>query len=305
MIKLACWNIYYSHKLVEKKGPRNFQIGEDKRLANIVRIIREIDPDVFGIVECMPANKLRVFIRRYLPGYRFVIQGDSYRLNIALLYKPESLHVREVNFNRNRWKDKLGDDGRPVYYRWTRVPLLADIKDKPSGRRMLVAVVHPKSKKTFSYGEEGEREAYINRKRIVAEGRRLHTVLWEKAVRTPDYEKFLVMGDINDGPSFDQYEARILRSGLESHIGRVYEPDKVLHSFVDLSDERGISTTPASWGAPQLDHILYSHELAHGESLPRVVEDSGRVRDDLVDFSKGSGKKKDSDHVPVEVRVEL
>ena len=304
MTKVAAWNIYFSHKLIRKQNGQLI-VDQQGRLDNVVQIIKDMDPDVLGIVECMPADKLRYLLDNYLPGYDFVIQGTGWRLNLALIYKTANLEVKEVNFNRNRWKDQLGDDSQMKFYKWTRIPLIAEVKDKASGRVVLVAVVHPKSKKVYSSGAEGEAEAYDNRKRIVAEGRRLHSIMWQKARNRPEYEKFLIMGDINDGPWFDKYEARILRSGVESHIGRVYDPDTVLHSFVDLTDERGISTTPASWGAPQLDHMLYTHSLAHGDAKPRVVTDSGRVRNDLVDFSSGSGKTTDSDHIPVEVRIDL
>jgi len=84
----------------------------------------------------------------------------------------------------------------------------------------------------------------------------------------------------------------------------VLDPDRLLYSFVDLSDEVGIPTTPPSWGAPQLDHILYTRPMARGSALPRILPGSGRVRTDLVDFSAGSGKATDSDHVPVEVLAE-
>lgn len=304
MTKFACWNIYFSHKLIKKSGD-NLSVDQQGRLDNIVEIIKNIDPDVLGIVECMPKDKLKYLIDNYLPGYRYVMQGNSSRLNLGLLYKSEMLEVREVNFNRDRWKDQLGDDSQLRFYKWTRVPLIAEVKDKASGRVVLVAVVHPKSKKVYSSGAEGEAEAYNNRKRIVAEGRRLHSIMWQKAGIKPEYRKFMIMGDINDGPWFDKYEVRILRSGVESHIGRVYEPDTVLHSFVDLADERGVSTTPASWGAPQLDHMLYTHSLDHGDTNPLAVPDSGRVRSDLVDFSSGSGKATDSDHIPVEVSINM
>ena len=304
MIKIASWNIYFSHKLIKKQSGV-LTVAEQGRLDNILAIIRDINPDAMGIIECMPPDKLQYILDEYLPTYKYVFQGTSSRLNIGLIYKPDVLDVKEVYFNRNRWKDQLGDDNQMKFYKWTRVPLIAELKEKASARVVLVAVVHPKSKKVYSSGAAGEAEAYTNRKRIVAEGRRLHSIMWTKAGNKPEYEKFLIMGDINDGPWFDKYESRILRSGVEAHIGRVYVPDTVLHSFVDISDERGVSTTPASWGAPQLDHILYTHSLAHGQDKPRVVHDSGKVRSDLVDFTQGSGKATDSDHIPVEVTVDF
>ena len=140
----------------------------------------------------------------------------------------------------------------------------------------------------------------------MAEGRRLRAILDGLAATLgPPYDRYVVMGDINDGPGFDATEARILRSGLETHIGSVLDPDRLLYSFVDLSDEVGIPTTPASWGAPQLDHLLYTRSLAGADGVPQILPGSGRVRSDLVDFAAGSGKDADSDHTPIEASAEV
>ena len=305
MIKLACWNIYFSHELLIA-GKRGIRVRreQEERLENVLQIIRAIDADVLGIVECMPREMLRYLVKNHLRDYECVVEGDSYRLNIGIVYKPDVVGVRKVAIAGESWKDRLGDDRRRRTYKWTRLPLLVEVEALATEGTFLVAVVHPKSKKTYSSGAKGEAEAYENRKRIVAEGRRLHALMWEKPRRRPGHERFVVMGDINDGPRFDEYEARIFRSGLEAHIGSVFGPNEVLHSFVDLSDERGVSTTPPSWGAPQLDHMLYSRALAHGDGGITAVADSGRVRSDLVDFSSDSGKKRDSDHVPVEMVID-
>ncbi len=254
----------------------------------------------------MPRGKLNYFHKQFLAGYQTLVEGNKAKLNIGILYKPDVLEVSKIAFDKNRWKDQLGDDKKPRYYKWSRIPLIVQIKQKDSGREFVIAAVHPKSKKTYSnIPVEREKEALENRKRIVAEGRRLHHILWHFAQnRGAPFDRFIVMGDINDGPWFDKYEATILRSGVESHIGRVYKPDQVLHSFIDLSNERGTQTTPKSWAAPQLDHMLFTHEMSHGTGLPVVVAGSGRIRNDLVNFSHGSGKTRDSDHCPVELVVE-
>lgn len=303
-IKIASWNIYFSHELISYKNGI-YEVKRKKRTQNITNIIKKIDPHILGIIECMSPGNLLFFRDQFFPNYSVIIEGERQKLNLGIIFKEDVLDVKKVEFDKEQWKDKLGDDPRPVFYKWARVPLIVKAIHKETGSQFIVAVVHPKSKKIYSKNPlEREKEALKNRKRIVAEGRRLHTILWQMAKDegTP-FNKFIVMGDINDGPWFDKYEARILRSGVESYIGRVYEPDKILHSFVDLSDEQGIPTTPKSWGASQLDHILYTHDISHGDGLPLVKPDSGRVRDDLVDFDKGSGKKIDSDHCPIELTI--
>lgn len=302
-LKIASWNIYFSHALIGG-DVGNHHVAQQARADNVAEVIHEIDPHLFGIVECMPRSKLEFFRDAYMdPGYEILVEGHASRLNLGLLYWAPELEVTQVPFGRDPWLDQIGDDPQPIRYRFARTPLIALVRHKATGASFILALVHPKSKKTYSSDpDERRREALRNRKRIVAEGRRLRAILHGLASSLgPPYDRFIVMGDINDGPGFDAVEAAILRSGIETHIGSVLDPDRVLYSFVDLSNEVGIPTTPPSWGAPQLDHILYTRALAEGPALPRVVAGSGQVRSDLVDFSAGSGKDTDSDHVPVEV----
>lgn len=305
-LKIASWNVYFSHALIGGDAG-NHHVAQEERADNVAEVIHRIDPHLMGVVECMPRSKLEFFRDTYLdPGYQVLVEGDGARLNLGLLYWSPELEVTKVPFGQGSWTDQIGDDPQPVTYRFARVPLIVHVRHRTSGAKLIAAVVHPKSKKTYSPDpDERRREALRNRKRIVAEGRRLRAILQGLASTLgPPYDRFLVMGDINDGPGFDAVEAAILRSGVETHIGSVLDPDHLLYSFVDLSNEVGIPTTPPSWGAPQLDHILYTRALAKGAGLPRVVAGSGRVRSDLVDFTAGSGKDTDSDHVPVEVLAE-
>lgn len=305
-LKIACWNVYFSHTLIGG-DPGSYRVAQQARADNVAEVIYEIDPHLFGIVECMPRSKLEFFRDAYMdPGYGLVVEGDASRLNLGLLYWAPELEVTQVPFGREAWLDQIGDDPQPARYRFARTPLITLVRHKVTGAAFVLAVVHPKSKKTYSADpDERRQEALRNRKRIVAEGRRLRAILHGLAASLgPPYDRFLIMGDINDGPGFDAVEAAILRSGVETHIGSVLDPARLLYSFVDLSDEVGIPTTPSSWGAPQLDHVLYTRQLAEGPALPRIVSGSGRVRSDLVDFASGSGKDTDSDHIPVEVLAE-
>lgn len=307
-LKVAAWNIYFSHEFVRKNNSGQMYIPSTKKpRADVVADhIEAIDPHVLGIVECMPKDELEFFRDSYFPGYECVVEGTGSRLNLGVLYWPVDVEVSKIDFDKEKWKDKLYHDRPERTYKWTRVPLMVKVKHHSSGKEFIVAVVHPKSKKTYSNDpDEARAEALRNRERIVAEGRRLHKLLWEKAASEgPPYNRFIVMGDINDGPWFDKYESKVLRSGVEAHIGSVFEPDKVLHSFVDLSNEKGHPTTPFG-GGKQLDHILYTHDLRHGNGNPKIMPSSGKIRDDLVDFNNGSGKSKDSDHCPVEIQVQV
>lgn len=308
ILKIASWNIYFSHEFVRKNNSGQFTITstQETRANQVADHIAAIDPHVLGIIECMPIDELEYFRDIYFPGYECVIEGSGKRLNLGMLYWPDDVTVEKVNFDKERWTDKLYHNRPERIYKWTRVPLMVKITHNTSGNEFIVALVHPKSKKTYSRDPgQARAEALRNRERIVAEGRRLHKLLWEKAeAHGEPFNRFIVMGDINDGPWFDRYESKVLRSGVESHIGSVFDPDQVLHSFVDLSNEKGHPTTPFG-GGKQLDHILYTHDFDHGTTKPKVVPSSGKIRDDLVNFDNGSGKRVDSDHCPVEIQVRV
>ena len=59
MIKVASWSVYFSHKLIDRVSGGGMTVAQQGRLDNIVEIIRDMDPDVLGIIECMPADKLK------------------------------------------------------------------------------------------------------------------------------------------------------------------------------------------------------------------------------------------------------
>lgn len=299
-VKVACWNIFFSHKLVEKRyGRYRVTPRERDRAQNVANIIRRIDADVMGIVECMSPSELGFFVSEFLPAYKFRMEGNASRLNLGLLYKPEKVAVTKLRFDSRRWRAAIGYGGQLRTYGFSRVPLVTEIKHNETGRKFVVATVHAKSKKTYT-SDPGE--PYENRKKIIAQCLRTREIMAAVARRQTSYRRFMVMGDINDGPGFDRYEATIATSGVEALAGNVFKPDEIYHSFVDLS-EGGIPTTPFS-GAPQLDHVLFSKEMTT-QGGPRIRAGTGKIRSDLVNFDAGSGKEKDSDHTPIEVGVSV
>lgn len=295
-LKIACWNVYFSHNLVKRVSGK-WRVNQESRSDRVAEIIEEIDADVIGWVECMSPAGLRFFRDEFLPGYEFITEGTESKLNIGLLYKPDRVAVEKLTIPKGSWKANIGLGGRKETYHFSRVPLAAEITDLDTGNSIAHSVVHAKSKKNYS-GTIGE--DFENRRKIIAQTLRIRHIMKLIAKRDPSYERFVVAGDVNDGPGFDEFEAKINISGIESLIGTVLKPEEIYYSFVDLSDG-GIPTTPFH-NAPQLDHILYSQELLKSGG-PKTVKNSGKVRTDLVNFKKGSGKAKDSDHAPVEMKV--
>ena len=230
---------------------------------------------------------------------------DEEKYNISLIYKRSVFKARKLAVDTDRWLAQIGDDENEEEYYFTRPPLVVRLTDRDTNNSIVVCVLHSKSKKprrqprNLSAAERRRRktaEAIRNRKRIVAEVLRVRELLYR------NYDRFIVMGDINDGPDFDDYEQKIWRSGIETLLGSVLDPDNILQSFVDLSDGQGEPTSAFRNGTIMLDHIVYTPNMRYGRDLPKIRQNSGRVRSDLVDLSV-DGKNRDSDHAPVEVTV--
>lgn len=296
-IKVVCWNIYYSDRLVKGNAINSAQ-KQKTRAGNVAKIIEKMDPDILGIVECMPKKSLDVFLKAYgIDYYEPLVEGNKKEHNVGLLYWPGSVKVEKLSFSGAKWNDKVGNDKNPRKYAFSRKPLIVKVTPKSGSKNpFLIAVVHQKSKKTYSANEQ---EPYNNRKKIIAQGRQLRKILYGM-LKKKVADRFVIMGDINDGPGFDEYEKSLVESGVEAHLGTLLVPETILHSFTDLS-RGGIPTHPFK-PAAQIDHVLYPHNVAHGSTKVRVKKNSGRVRTDLVSI-KQNGKDRDSDHCPVEVTV--
>lgn len=297
-LKLACWNIFFSHKFVEgTSGSYSISSDESTRFDTVIGIIKAINADLLGIVECMAPWHLRYVRDNFLPDYEIHTEGRSSKLNLGLLYNPSRVEVTPLDYDRSAWNANIGYGGSTESYKFSRTPLVVGVRDLSTDERFAMAVVHMKSKKTYTNDRQ---EPFRNRKKIVAQSLRTREIMAAQEAVHSDYKRFFVLGDVNDGPGFDKYEAKIVVSGIESLLGSVFDPKNVYVSFTDLSDG-GIPTTPFS-GAPQLDHILYSQSAERPGGI-RIKEGTGRVRSDLVDFGSGSGKDKDSDHAPVELVI--
>ena len=160
--------------------------------------------------------------------------------------------------------------------------MIMEVTHKQAGSRFRLVLVHCKSKKTYKKDADSIRvEALNNRKKIVSQCNRLRTILFKESnIENPTNDPLIIMGDINDGPGFDPYEAKILYSGVESLIGNVLSPDSILYSFVDLNN--GGQPTTEFAGMEQIDHILFTRCVYKERKRLQYVKGSGRVRSDLV-----------------------
>lgn len=305
---IATWNIYFSWNLVEMhSGAHRITPSQRRRAQNIADIISDMDADALGIQECMSPDELKFFRDEKCPQYDGLMTNeDRNQYNLGLLYKKSVFNARKVRLDTDRWKAKIGDDRRERFYKFTRPPLVVDLEHLTAGTKMTVANIHFKSKRPDDdlTWEEQQKEAIENRKRIVAEGLRLRELLNRRANGGEPKNRIMVIGDLNDGPDFDHYEKRIYASGIETLLGSVLDPENIYYSAIDLSDGKGEPSSSFADGSIQLDHIVHTQDMFYGRTKPKIVKGSGKVRSDLVNI-KRDGKRRDSDHAPVQVEVDF
>ena len=266
-----------------------------------------MDADILGVVECMSPVELTFFVKECCPQYNgILLNDDASKYNLGLLYKKELFTIRKERINTDSWKARIGNDTRIRKYYFARQPLVVKVTHKISDASMLLAVMHAKSKRPSD--DLTGRDAYFNnlnnRQRIIASGMRIRELLFKK-IEAPNssIDRFMIMGDINDGPNFDEYERKVARSGVEALLGSVLDPKHILYSAVSLADGKGQASCSFQKGKFQLDHIVYTQNM-QDSARPNVVKDSGKVRSDLVNV-KRDGKTRDSDHAPIEVVVDF
>ena len=304
--KIAVWNIYFSWKLVEtRNGVLRTTPGERKRAENVAEIINEMDAGLLGIVECMSPKELKYYVKTYCPQYDgMTLNGDSDNYNLGILYKKSLFSVRKEQINTKPWKARIGNDSRNRTYKFARIPLVVSVTHKVTGTSVLIGIMHTKSKRPPDdlTGRELWLKNLNNRQRIIAACTRIRELLFAK-IEPPNstHQKFIIMGDLNDGPDFDEYERKVARSGVETVLGSVLDPDHILFSAISLADGKGQPSCSFQRGSIQLDHIVHTQNMLKSPK-PRVVKNSGKVRSDLVNI-KRDGKKRDSDHAPVEIVV--
>ena len=114
-LKVACWNIYFSHNLIQgSSGSIQVNPNESKRTETIVDIIKTIDADILGIIECMPLEHLLFLRDSFLPDYGVMVEGGGKKLNLGLLYKPETVGVERLSFDKSSWQVSIGFGGREM-----------------------------------------------------------------------------------------------------------------------------------------------------------------------------------------------
>jgi hypothetical protein len=326
-LRIATWNIEWANALFDDGGrllmdnepSARYQTTRAQQLAGITQVLSALDADAILVVEAPDTNGKRSTVRALetlaahagLRARRAMIGFPSEtEQEIAFLFDPDRIHVRHdprQSATTPRFDKTLHGGGEPV--RFSKPPL--ELTISVSDRTLHLIGVHVKSKAPHGARTPAEhtRIALENRRKQVAQCR------WIRA-RVDDHlaagHDLIVLGDFNDGPGLDDYEAEFGVSGVEIVMGPTTPPDEHLndpHARMALIQRIGlVPTTSRFWLASErryfealLDFIMVSDALCTAAPRWRIWHpfndpDAFPLRDALLSAS---------DHFPVTLDLDL
>ena len=334
-MKIANWNIEWmnhwfspdSEQPVLRPSDQVRGVTDIRDLCErVARVIDSLDADVLTVQEG-PSRRaeMQLFVSEFLDDRYQVIgpSGKGQQKLYALIRTggaaENPARVDEPGNIRFEAPFLVDVDGDLTLtdYEMTREPLLLEVTDAASGRRLHLINLHLKSK----YVHMGERlwrdpatrpdfvrAAMLARRRISAEAMYVRRYL-DELLDANIERAVVVMGDLNDGPGSDYFERHYLTHNLVAMlVGNPFEPPKMFrHGFIDRElRERNFTAIFDDFiddiddRKILLDHILLS---------PGIYWDliDGRVEHDAFDAEidhaadAGSRQRLPSDHRPQSV----
>ena len=285
-MRIATWNVEWFNSLFggdgaikTDDGPSGRHgVGAGDRIEAVARIMRALDADALMVVEAPDVSRRRdgaallegfaahagLRASRALVGF-----ANDTRQEIALLHDPAVVEARHdpregegaPRFDREL---RLELDGRMRVVRFSKPPL--EVALRAEGRSLRLLGVHTKAKSSGPPGDAA-RAAIESRRKLLGQ------CVWIRRraeAHLAAGEPLLVLGDLNDDPGLDAYEAHHGRSGAEIVRGegerRLHDP----HLEAALAAGPGGGPTTARfrlrgqerWMEALLDYALASPDLA-------------------------------------------
>lgn len=277
-MRIATWNVEWFNTLFDGDGrikrgdePSGREgVAAGARVDAVTRVMRALDADALLVVEAPDISRRRdgaALLRGFAAeaGIRAseVLIGfpNDTRQEIALLHDPRVLEVRHdpregPDAPRFDGTLDLTLDGEPMTVRFSKPPLEAACRI--GGRDVRLLGVHTKAK-PWRGGEsrEATRRAVAGRRKLLGQCAWIRRRV-EAHLAAGD--SVIVLGDLNDAPGLDAYEAHHGRSGVEIVLGRgpgrLHDP----HARAQTEGEPGGPPTSArfraSEGAPWMEALL-------------------------------------------------
>ena len=289
-MRLATYNVEWFDHLFDDAGhlrrdggwSGRYDVRREDQIAALGRVFAAIDADAVMVIEAPDTSRrrdgaraLETFAAAFDLRTRSALIGfpNETQQEIALLYDPDVLSVRhdpqetpEAPRFDGTFQLDVDTDAAPERIEWSKPPL--ELVAEGAGRRLRLIGVHAKSK--APHGARSPAQAT----RLSIENRRkqLAQCIWLRR-RVKDVleagEPLVVLGDFNDGPGLDEYEALFGRSGVEIVLGegngiQLFDP----HARMALTRRIGAMPATARFKTKEgpflsalLDYIMVSPDL--------------------------------------------
>ncbi|MGR3466800.1 MAG: endonuclease/exonuclease/phosphatase family protein [Shimia sp.] len=293
-MRIATYNVEWFDTLFDDDGVLRADdvpsgrhgVARRDQVAALGRVFQALDADVIMVIEAPDtgrrrdsARALQGFAAKFGLRARHALGGfpNGTQQEITLMFDPDRVAARH---------DPLEHDGAPRFdgellidldvdaaaevVRWSKPPLEMALDLR--GRKVRMIGVHAKSKAPHGArnAEEARLISIANRRKQLAQ------CIWLRrrvAAQLAAGEDLIVLGDFNDGPGLDAYEALFGRSGVEIVMGdgdaALYDP----HAARALTNRFAVPTTARFWLPHEgrylqalLDYIMVSSDLRAGAS---------------------------------------
>ena len=277
-MRLATYNVEWFTYLFDDDGQpvdddswsSRRDVTKAQQLAALGEVFQALDADAVMVIEAPDTSPnrsgtraLEVFAERFNLRARKALIGfaNNTQQEIALLYDPDVLSATHAPKDTKAaprfdgtFEMDLNIDAKLDDVVYSKPPLEVEITTK-SGAALTLIGAHLKSKAPHGARNDADamRISIANRRKQLAQ------CIWLRArveehltAKTP----LMVMGDFNDGPGLDQYEALFGRSGVEIVLGRGEDATEM-----QLHDPHAAAVIAQPFGArPTTSRFFVRHE---------------------------------------------
>ena len=307
---IMSYNIENMKKLFYKG---KFHPEAQERAGHIASTIIKYSPHILGIVEASDkVTNHEYFIENTSlsgPGYKIAKSAHRRGKQDLVYYYREPFDPVSLDAGYEfyePWIEDIDSDGIKEVFEFERKPLEAVFRITGTDIQLMIILVAAKSKGVFYSNDliNHEHLAIANRKKLLAQAGRIRMRV-ESLLDSDPAVPLIVMGDFNDDPGMDSYERFLGASSVETVMGSIYEPDRILHNALwhitktDRAKELWTMAYPdliirnmdlhRAW----LDHIFISPGMLDQSTVLKYVMDSGQIAE------KDEAAAAASDHFPV------
>ncbi len=330
-LRICSYNIEWFNHLFDKDNTLKTGAEEQERIEAIKTVLNHLQPDLLAIIEApnttadgseSTVKKLETFAAHAGLSMTKAVTGfiSAGTQEIAAMFDPNKLTVTHKPGGKKGSKSNppfdgefffdTDDDNIKEMYKHYRPPLEIEVKVNQSGTTFRIIIVHTKSKGIFNNMDmmHWERASTRNRLKLYAECTWIRNRIDELLSKN---QEVIVMGDMNDGPGMDFYEFKFGRSAVETVMGDIFEPDRILRNYAGKPKWTAYGWKPSSARFKDritefpvnvlIDHILVSSGLPvtdHPHTIwnPYNIESAKPIKKELL---------KTSDHFPLTLDLNL